>query len=255
MSTLKHLLRYHKILLLGSDKSYNAAPAVRPDDDRAARQLHAKIYRELGYVTPDGVNHLGLMTPAADPYGHKAVYFAVWSSAKTASAPVATGRIIEAAPGDDHMAFQMYNELTLSPEAVATIGSFDPSTCAEVSGLAKRRGESTVAILLLYRAMWQYSIGRHHKLWLMAVDERLFGRIQQLFGPAFQVAGEPVFFRGHTVVPAMLNLETSIDKLIRASKTGSPWQRLVRARLAAFMLHGLPNDLRRTHQSKAKTEA
>jgi hypothetical protein len=246
MNELKQIIRYHKLLAAGTDDTYHIAMADKPDTDQEARRLHAKIYQERGYVTADGVDHLGIMTPQGDPYGHMARYFGAWINAAGAKELVATGRLIEATASDDHYVFQFVKELELDASVLHTIQQVDPTQCAEVSGLAKRRGESTTAILMLYRAMWQYSVRHHHKLWLMAADENLYAMLQQLFGAALVTAGAPTPFKGHVVVPATLDVGASIGILQQSSRQGTPFQRLLRRRLAAFMLKGLtPGDLNR----------
>ena len=242
MNELKQIVRFHKLLSTGTDDTYHVAVADTVDTDQAARRLHARIYQERGYVTADGIDHLGVMNAQGDPYGHLARYFGAWINSTGSKDLVATGRLIEATSKDDHYVFQFMKELELDRSIRQAIGKISPTRCAEVSGLAKRRGESTTAILMLYRAMWQYSVRQHHSLWLMAVDQKLYSRLQQLFGDALVTAGEPTEFKGHVVVPATLDVSASIDLLQRSSRRGTPFQRLLRRRLAAFMLHGLSED-------------
>jgi hypothetical protein len=117
--------------------------------------------------------------------------------------------------------------------------------------LAKQRGVSRLAPLLLYRAMWQHSLEQRHKLWLLACDYRLFARLKLLFGPAIQKAGPVTFYLGSDSVPAVLKLTSSIRAMGRAIDNASWHQRWLRRRVAKFMLKGISIDLLSDNERKA----
>jgi N-acyl-L-homoserine lactone synthetase len=116
----------------------------------------------------------------------------------------------------------------------------DPSTIAEVSGLVKEPGESSVAVYMLYRAMWQYSLTKNIRLWLMSSDERLYNRLTAVFGDKITRIGPGGYFKGHQVVPVMLDIQGSLDRLLVLGSRRHIIQRNLQRYLIKFFLRGLP---------------
>lgn len=214
----------------------------------AARQLHAAVYLSRNFVEDREVVG-GFLSLKIDPYHFHSQYFIVLDK-KTGNL-VATARQIEARRSRRHNSFAMFTRTPLYKRAVKLITRYDPLDCVEISGLAKHRGVSKIAPLLLYRAMWQHSIERQHKLWLLVCDYHLFARLKLLFGPAIQKVGPITFYLGSNSVPAILKLTSSIQAIERAIDNAAWYQRWLRRRVAQFMLKGINADLISEKEYKA----
>jgi hypothetical protein len=214
---------------------------VNSEDYRlAARRIHAAVYLSKKFVEEKDVVN-GLLSLRIDPYHFHSQYFVVM--VKATGRLVATARQIRARRYRGHNSFAMFTHTPLYKRATKLIIRHDPVDCVEISGLAKYRGVSKLAPLLLYRAMWQYSLERRHKLWLLVCDYRLFVRLKLLFGPAIQKAGPVTFYLGSDSVPAVLKLTSSIRALGRAIDNAAWYQRWLRRKVAQFMLKGIDLDL------------
>ena len=222
------------------DASLRASIVVTDAQLKAAKALHARVFLDRGYVRAsdlvDGGKAIG---PAEDPYQTHATYFVVERLQPQGRVVVATARLIHATPQLKHNSFQTLVNQRLNQSQLTYLQSLDPARCVEVSGLVKAKGESTFAVMMLYRAMWQYSIVRGYKLWLMSCDEGLYRKLKTLFGDTLVAIGRPTFFKGHHVVPAMLELDHSIGQLLSLSRYNVV-KRQAQMILARFFLHGLP---------------
>jgi hypothetical protein len=214
----------------------------------AARRLHAAVYLSKKFVEEKDVVN-GLLSLRVDPYHFHSQYFVVVD--KKSGHLVATARQIKARRYRGHNSFAMFTHTPLYKRATKLITRHDPVDCVEISGLAKYRGVSKLAPLLLYRAMWQHSLEQRHKLWLLACDYRLFARLKLLFGPAIQKAGPVTFYLGSNSVPAVLKINSSIRALGRAIDNAAWHQRWLRRRVAKFMLKGIELDLLSENERRA----
>jgi hypothetical protein len=205
----------------------------------AAKKLHAKVYLDRGFVRPSDVAD-GMLTYAADPHQTHSKYFVVIDT--KLSRMVATARQIELRPGKGHNSFAVVKRANLYKRGQKLIRKHDPAKVIEISGLAKERGVSKIAPLLLYRAMWHRSLREGHTLWIMASDVRLFIRLKLLFGKSITKIGRVTPYYGGDVVPAMLSVQNSITDLKRSLEKTPFFERPLRHRIARFMLNGVPTE-------------
>jgi hypothetical protein len=215
----------------------------------AAKKLHAKVYLERGFVGARDVDKNDILTTKKDPYQGHSVYFLVID--KKTKEVIATARQILALPGQEHESFPLVKYTSLYTKAYDMISAHDPKLCVEISGLAKKRGASKLAPLLLYRAMWHYSLKQHHTLWLLTCDVRLFARLKLLFGPAILRVGRTNFYLGSDVVPAVLKVQSGVTELRHSLITSTPVARALRRRVTRFLIKGLPVDALNAHEKRA----
>lgn len=208
-----------------------------------AKELHAAVFLAKGYVseadlTSDG-KHIGL---TEDPYQTHSQYFIVERNHGDTTKVVASARLILSDERLGHRSFQTYEHQELLPKYRQLIERELPSSLAEVSGLVKDRSENTIVTLLLYRAMWQYSLVTGHRYWLMSCDDRLYKRLKLLFGNTLVEAGKRKFFKGHTVVPVILDVPYSVHRLLRVARI-NPLKRRLQISLVRFFLAGVDQSV------------
>lgn len=153
---------------------------------------------------------------------------------------VATARQIEVRPGRGHDSFAAVKQANINKRGLKMIRKQDPERVIEISGLAKERGVSKIAPLLLYRAMWHHSIKEQHFIWLLASDVRLFIRLKLLFGHSITKIGRRTAYYGGDIVPAVLHVQTSISDLKKSLEKAKFFERPLRHRIVRFMLSGVP---------------
>lgn len=227
-----------------------AAGAVNNHTDLLrAKKLHAKVYCERGFVEKSDVTAAGILSSKKDPYQGHAIYFLVRD--KKTDEVVATARQIWVLPGQGYQSFPLFKYSQLYKNAWRLVGKHQPEHSVEISGLAKRRGASKMAPLLLYRAMWHASLRQGHTLWLLTCDVRLFARLKLLFGPAILQVGRVNFYLGSNVVPAILRVDAAVSELRHSLRSSAGLSRLLRVRVVRFLLKGLPVDTLSAREKRA----
>jgi hypothetical protein len=223
------------------DEDFNLKIAEVDGDDYlvAAKKLHAKIYLERGFVKARDVVD-GMISPNADPHQLHSKYFVVIDP--RTSRLIATSRQIQIREGKGHNSFAMMRQANLYKRGLKLIRKHRPEQTIEISGLAKERGVTKIAPLMLYRAMWHHSLRTKHTLWLLACDVRLFVRLKLLFGTSIQKIGRVTPYYGGDVVPAVLMVQDSITKMKISLARANFWEKPLRHRIARFMLTGVPVD-------------
>ena len=225
------------------------AVRIKKDDHLdEAKKLHAEVYLDHGYIEAMHVNSKGHMKLNHDPYQAHADYFAVIEKQGSKEAIVATARQIYPKGIKGHASFPTMSKLELEPNVRQAIESLNPAECIEISALAKKKGFTSFASFMLYRAMWQYSLKTHHKIWIMACDARLYGNLKFLFGDALQQIGKKTHYMGSDVVPAILEVDRSLDVFISGAKSLNPTRRLLHREYIRFFLDGLPAKYLRPRQ-------
>lgn len=209
----------------------------------AAQKLHAEVYLRRGFIEKKDI-HGGRMTHKADPHQQHALYFVVKKSKQDGTKQiVATARQIYHHPDKGFLSFPVVERANLNLEMLKSLVSHNPEKCVEISGLAKHRDTSSATVLLLYRAMWHYSLEQKHQLWVMACDVRLYRRLRLLFGPAIKQIGEETPYRGGNVIPAMLNPQEALTEFIRISRRRALMFGISRKVLIGFFIDGLPRRI------------
>jgi hypothetical protein len=221
---------------------YAAQLASSSDHITRAQTLHAAVYLDRRYIDVTDIGIDSRMHAAADPYQFHSNYFVV--TRVDDGRVVATARQIFARRNGGHTSFPTMAKLEIYPTLRAAIEQVDPACCVEISGLAKEKGVDPHAVLLLYRSMWQFSLVRGHKVWLMGCDVNAYKRLKFIFGDALVRIGRDTIYMGSAVVPAMLEVDRSIAPLLHESRTLNLAKSLMKRRLVAFMMSGLPESYR-----------
>lgn len=247
IKALRRTLAYRKLLREDNDTRYHVSYVSEESFLIVAQKLHASVYLEEKYIEAHHVGSDGRMSERADPYQKHADYFVVSHTEGGHSEVIATARQIRAKSTAGHESFPTVRQLDLYPKMRAVIGKIDPSRCVEISGLAKKRGHSSYAALLLYRQMWQHSVRSNHLLWIMACDSRVYAQLQFLFGDALTQIGEPSVYMGSEVIPATLEVHQSLDALLSAARVLNPVRRSMKLEMVRFFVRGMDPELLSPH--------
>lgn len=245
---LRDLIDYLRAFRKNEQIDLHVTKVTTKDYLVAAKKLHADVYLYRKFITEKDVKD-GFIKAQLDPYSNHSQYFVVLD--KKNKNIIATARQIQVRGAKGHDSFAMMLHTPLYMRAQRAIRRYAPEDCVEISGLAKYRGVSKLAPLLLYRQMWQHSIENHHKLWLLACDVKLFLRLKLLFGPAIQRAGPVTFYLGSDVVPAMLKIDSSIRAMHKAILRANAFERPLRYRVARFILKDVPTSILSPQEAKA----
>ncbi len=238
LSKFKKSLDYIK-LLNDPAKHLNVSIPGSPDAIAEAQRLHAQVYLERGYITPEAVGHDRRMTSQHDTYQHHSVYFTVTDNQSSQPKVIATSRQIHAHPSLGHESFPTLKFVQVYEKSLPAIRDIDPDRIVEISGLAKLRGETPFAPLLLYRKMWQHSLASDHALWLMACDAQVYRNLKSLFQDALTEIGPESYYMGSLVVPAIIDVPKSFDYLNSKSRSLNPIRRQLHRRLSKFFVEGM----------------
>lgn len=215
---------------------------TRPEQLSAAKELHARTYRAVGFVTDADLTSDGLrIGPGKDPYQAHAQYFSVQGFRDGALRTVATVRIIDADPDQGFKSFPVYVTQDLYPEYQRLLEGVDPAACGEISGLVREPDVSGKAALMLYRTVWHYSLRQRYELLLVACDARLYPRCKMIFGASWNRIGPDGEIWNHQVVPVMIDIPNSLDEALKVSRV-NPVKRRVKMRALEFFLRGLPEE-------------
>ena len=216
---------------------------TQPEQLAAAKELHARTYRTLGFITDADLTSDGKrIGPGKDPHQDHAQYFSVQGFRDGALRTVATARIINAGAGQGLKSFPVYVTQDLYPEYQARLEGVDPAACGEISALVREPEVSGKAALMLYRAVWHYSLGQRYELLLVACDARLYPRCKMIFGASWNRIGPDGDIWNHRVVPVMIDIPNSLDEALKLSRV-NPVQRRVKMRALEFFLRGLPDEV------------
>lgn len=172
---------------------------------RAAKKLHAAEYLARGFIEENDIFD-EIIHEDSDPYQKHAIYFVV----KNKQNVVGVARqIIYKGTGEMKESFPILVKANIYSRYRAKIERQHPHTIVEISALVKRRGESSIVPIVLYRSLWQYSRKHGHDFWIMACDVRLYHRLRLLFGPAILKIGKTTPYFGGDVVPSALHIPSS----------------------------------------------
>lgn len=214
----------------------------RPEQLSAAKELHARTYRALGYITDADLTSDGLcIGPDKDPYQARSQYFSVQGFQDGTPRMVATVRIIQADPGQGLESFPAYVTQELYPKYRRLLQGLDPAACGEISALVREPGVSGKAALMLYRAVWHYSLDQRYELLLVACDTRLYRRCKMIFGASWNRIGPDGEIWNHRVVPVMIDIPSSLDEALKLSRV-NPVKRRIKMKALEFFLRGLPEE-------------
>jgi hypothetical protein len=228
-------------LISADHKRYVAQRLETPTDVNAARRLIANVYQEKGWAGPIDLTDEGTLSSSYDIWHPLAVYFGVKDLWNPSGDLVVSGRILE--PGDlGASVLQTYAACHLDASLRAELEEAEVGTVAEVSGLAKSLGVNPTATLHLYREMGAYGLEVGHRHWIMAADVSLSRRLTRLLGDAIEVAGEPTYFRGGTVVPMHIRIPDDFARLVGPAVTERRPAPPSRVELAEFMLERIPPE-------------
>ena len=225
-----------------SSHDYHVSYVTEKTFLKQAKLLHAEVYLQRNFITADQLDRNGHLSVDHDPYQNHADYFVVSHAVDGELTVVATARQIKVNGEAGHASFPTISKLKLYAQNKAMIERVDPADCVEISALAKKRGHSSFATLMLYRQMWHHSLREHHVLWLMACDEAVFTQLKDLFGDALTQIGPKAFYMGSWVVPAALEVNSTL-RAISTTRSGlNPVKRALKRDLVNFFSRGLPGS-------------
>jgi hypothetical protein len=214
----------------------------RPEQLSAAKELHARRYRALGYATETDLTGDGLRIGSdKDPHQAHAQYFSVQSVQDGTPRTVAACRVINADPGQGLGSFPTYVTQELYPKYRRLIEGLDPAACGEISALVREPGVSGKAALMLYRAVWHYSLAHRYELLLVGCDTRLYPRCKMIFGASWMRIGPDGALWDSPVVPVMIDIQNSVDEALKLSRV-NPVKRRIKMKALEFFLRGLPEQ-------------
>ena len=173
---------------------YRAGRRLSSETDiQAARNLHASAYVAKGFVTAEDLAADGTIGRHKDPW--------VAGTFRGDSISV-TARQISLA---DHDALPALGLNGLDPGEAERIRDLPADDVVEISALASRRGAFSTDVVAVYVRMWQESMERRHRAWVMAVDLPLFGHLRNtVCGNAIRSIGSEQLYLGSVVVPAVI---------------------------------------------------
>jgi hypothetical protein len=204
--------------------------------------LHASVYHARGYVQDeDLVGKAKYIGHKEDPYQRHAQYFVVERELDGVRQVVATARLIYADPNKGYQSFQTIVHQPIYEKYSKMIHELDPDKYGEISALVKLPGEDTKVTIMLYREIWHYTLSHGYSKLLMSCDARLFQSLKILFGDSLVKIGDAKYFKGHNVVPAMLDITSSVDNLLKVSRY-NPLKRHLQLKVVKFFLRGLPSE-------------
>lgn len=247
---ISRMLAYRRLLRSGHP-NLKVLRVTKQTHLHQAKRLHAEVYLENGYIEPGHIDANGTISVEHDPYQSHATYFVVVEMNGSEEQIVATARQIHPKGKKGHASFPTMEKLKLENNVRKAIESLDPMQCVEISALAKRKGYSSFASFLIYRALWQHSVRAQHQLWLMACDAIYYNRLKFLFRDALMQIGEETFYMGSRVIPAALEVDRSLDIMISNSRSLNPAQRLLHREYIRFFLEGLPTKYLKPHHLRA----
>jgi hypothetical protein len=228
------------MITTGTLRHFRGYIVDKPGHLRDAKRLHADVYLGRGFIEDHHVDKAGAISLEADPHQQHSQYFVACEEVGKKEIVRVTARQIRAKKERGFDSFPILRHAHIYPEMRQRVYKFKPENCVEISGLAKQRGTTTVATLIVYRMMWFESLRRGDKLWLMACSPSLFQRLKQLFGPNVVQMGERTPYVGEDVIPAMVVIDEALYYLHKNAQTLHPTKRLLYRAVLRFFTDGLP---------------
>jgi hypothetical protein len=169
-----------------------------PSEITEARRLHASTYVDREFVSAADLAPDGTIGPDKDPWPAMSTYFGVLSG----DVVMATARQIEL-PEPDRLPTMGLTRL--SGDELRQVRDLPAQSVVEISALARRPEAPSAHVVAIYSRMWQESLARGHRVWLMAVDLPLFSQLRRFFcGDALRPIGPRQEYLGSVVVPAVV---------------------------------------------------
>lgn len=237
---LRDYIAYWQVFSRPEDNHLYQVKKLDPRHDskdlRAAKKLHASVYLSLGFVDESEIFD-EIIHEHSDPYQRHAEYFIV---KKRDEVVAAARQIVYKGLGEHHDSFPVLDKAIIYDRSRNRLLGYHPTEIVEISALVKKRGESSVVPLVLYRALWRHSLASQHRIWVMACDPRLYDRLKMLFGPTFTKIGQRTPYKGADAIPVALAMDASVKYVHKV--LGSRRQDLfdLRRRAARFMVKDIP---------------
>ncbi len=180
-----------------------------------ARRLHAAVFVNKGFISPEDLAPDGSIGEGKDPWRDTSSYFGVSRD----GAVVATARQISL---PDHRRLPALTLAGLAKDALAPVLALPPARVVEISALARDPGGRSSDVAAVYVRMWEESLALGHRAWVMAVDVPVFTYLSRFFaGDAIQPLGPEQHYLGSAVLPAVIwfqDVPTAIRRLAQDSR-------------------------------------
>jgi hypothetical protein len=200
-----------------------------------AKRLHALVYLDLGFINDQDVGFDGTITNEADPHQLHSTYHVVTDQHAGEEHVVAVARQINATETLGFQSFPLINKTVLDSSFRSKLRDYHPSEVVEISALVKAPGADSVAPLLLYKSMLDYSEKeRQHRLWLMALDTNVYRKMDYHFGPVLLKAGAVTKFQGGDVIPLYMHTDQVFHIMEESQRNGKSTQKYVRKLILDF---------------------
>lgn len=192
--------------VFGVHKRRYAVLECNDDMVTAARAMHADAFLKAGFISSDDVDDSGSMKAHVDKYHDIAEYF-IAEDVKTGE-PKATCRLLSS---DDISHLQAVANTIFSDTEKKFLESIEPTAIVELSGLAKKKGESQLAVLALFRAMLMYSRSNGIHYWIMVVNEGYYGYLSKTFPDFIYEFGKPSRYMNTRVISCVVSIDKIYD--------------------------------------------
>lgn len=190
----------------------------------SARRLQAEVFLASGYIRAQDLAADGTIDVRVDPWAADSTCFAVIRRGTA----VATARQIGL---DDARRLPALRLPGLDPDPARRLRELPPGTAVEISGLARRPDAARSDVVAVYVRMWQESLARGHRAWVMAVDLRVFEMLRDLLcGRAIRRIGPAQDYWGSAVVPAVIwcdELNPEQRRMARLAGAADPFRSLL----------------------------
>lgn len=230
---LRDYVRFQRLFSQNNSGGYHAYALDETHTSilEEAKRLHASEYLLRNFVLPEDI-HDGIIHEKSDPHQTHSTYFVVEKNQTV----VALVRLIKyKGKGPAKESFPVLNHAYIYPRSLRRIDDLRPEQIVEVSALVKKRGESSIATMMLYAQITHYVIRHRHRLFIMACDLRLYERLKILFGPAMTKIGRQTPYQGADVMPIAIDVYSGLQYIkTAANKARHPLS--VRRQAAAYIL-------------------
>ena len=233
---IKQVKRYSELLDLSHNKHSYKCVILREGSKQhvLAKQLHTSVYKHLGFIDETDINEQGIISLRADPHQVHSIYFAV-SDSISYGKPLAVARQINYKEELGYQSFPLMSRASIAHNHMSKIISYDPNEIVEISALVKAPEASPLSPLVLYKFMLDYSLkDRKHKVWLMALDTKVYKGMKYNFGGVLTEIGPEISLTGGGAIPLMMHTDGVFNVMEQEIKKSRLIQKQVRQMILSF---------------------
>lgn len=228
--------------------------AERTEDPGAIRRnsmITAADYLSQGKVTPERIQD-GVIVE--DPSISRAsTHYSVYDDDMDVDEPQVVGRLIYMPDKDlDNLRIPTQDMI---PSRLDELRKVPPEQIAEIASVVKKKGVSTIAVLSMYREMFRDAIDRDITHLLCAIDPRLHGFYEEIFGwymePLSEGAVDYPGFRGGQYL-YVIRPHEGYDEYLKRKRNASIKARLVNRCVKEYFINRLDLYREKEHTADPK---